>query len=360
MKLLLTDIRMLWKKKLAFKLAAVYLLLFFLIAMLLPVLSLPYSPNELDLKYVFQPPFATDAFPNRHILGTDALGRDVLVSSLYGARTALFISFPVMILTSVLGLILGAAAGYFGDNKFKVSWAGVIVAIITIGAFLYYALYVPLHVLSLKLGTEAWLMSLLILTALIAILFVLVIPLCRRLNILQQAASVPLDWLVMRLIELFTSIPKLIFILVLAAFAPPSVIVLAAILILTTWTETARMARAEMLRVKQLPYFEAATSLGVSEFELILRHALPNIVSPVLVTFVFGLAGILALESTLSFLGVGASGPFISWGGIISGIRSNTSAWWLVVFPGILLTVTVLSLQTCSYYIMWAMQQRKR
>ncbi|WP_242928376.1 ABC transporter permease [Pontibacter vulgaris] len=359
MKLLFADIQKLWHDKIAFRLAVCYLLLFAIVALLLPLLPLPFAPQQLDLKQVFQFPF-NEGDSGYHLLGTDALGRDVLVGSMYGARTALFISFPVMVLSTLLGLFLGAAAGYFGNVKLKISRAGLLLSFVALCTVLYFGFYVPLHVLSLKLGNEALTISLLVLAGIFVILFGVLLPAFKRLKLFKKTVAFPLDWVVLRLIETFTSIPTLIFILVLASFAPPSILVLAVILILTTWTNTARIARAEMLRVKQLPYFEAAASIGATEYRLILRHALPNIISPVVVTFVFGLAGILALESTLSFLGIAASGSLISWGGIMAGIRSNTSAWWLVFFPGMFLSATVLALQICSYYLLWAMQQRKR
>ena len=105
--------------------------------------------------------------------------------------------------------------------------------------------------------------------------------------------------------------------------------------------------------------FEAAISLGLTKKRLLVRHALPHLLGPVVVAFSFGLAGLLMLESTLSFLNIGVSTELVSWGRMIAGIRINTAAWWLVAIPGVVLSATVLALQTVSYYILRALQHKK-
>ena len=94
-----------------------------------------------------------------------------------------------------------------------------------------------------------------------------------------------------------------------------------------------------------------ARSMGLNTRQLIWRQAMPNLLGPVLVAFTFGLGGLLALESTLSFLNIGVPTTLVSWGRMIADIRSNLAAWWLVAFPGGLLTLTILALYTCSHYL---------
>ncbi|MFD2245236.1 ABC transporter permease [Pontibacter ruber] len=355
----LSDIVRIWQLRWAFRLALIYLFLFLLLVILLPWLPLSFQPNDLDLGQAFQPPFqwanVTSATP-LHWLGTDALGRDVLSNTLFGARTAVLISLPVMLATTVIGLVLGTAAGFYADSSGKISRASFSGILLSVPVFLYFGMYVPSQAFLLKLPPAVLLLSMGIAILAPFILMKVLVPALKRATFFTKQVPFPADQVVLRLIEVFTSIPRLVIILVLASFMPPSVVLLSFILVLTYWTDTARLTRAETLRVKQLPYFEAAVSAGASTGGLLMRHALPNILAPVIVSFIFGLAGLLALESTLSFLGIGVPAELVSWGRTIAGIRANTSAWWLVVFPGGFLALTVLALQTCSYYILNAMQ----
>jgi peptide/nickel transport system permease protein len=350
------------QSKPAFGLSLLYLCLLALLVLVLPLLPLPFQPNELDLNHVFSSPFNWEQYVADqpfHWLGTDALGRDVLVNILYGARTALAISFPVMLLSTALGLLLGSSAGHFGNNKLRISRGRLLLLLFSVLAFAYYTFYIPFQLASLKADFAAYLVPALMALAIPALLLFVVAPMLNRWSRLQQETAFPLDHTVLRLIEILTSIPKLILILVLASFAPPSLLLLSILLILTFWTGPARLARGEMLRIREMPYFEAATSMGVPQAQLVWRHAMPNLLTPVAVSFVFGLASLLMIESTLSFLNIGVSTDLVSWGRMISGIRSNTSAWWLVAFPGALLSLTVLALQTCSYYLLRSLKEKQ-
>ncbi|WP_241739289.1 ABC transporter permease [Pontibacter beigongshangensis] len=347
-----------WKNKLTFRAAVCYLLGFVLLALLLPWLPLPFGPNELHLNQVYQPPFES-ANSQLHLFGTDALGRDVFVNTLYGARTAFFISFPVAAITLVLGLTAGVAAGYFGNSGFRVSRASFLGVLASISFMVYLGLYIPLKAELLLPGHPLALVSLGALLLLLLLLWFVVVPLLQKFAAFRETMALPLDQLLLRLIETFTSIPRLIFILVLSSFLPPTVLLLTIILVLTYWTGTARLARAEMLKIKHLPYFESARSLGLTSWSLIFRHALPNMLGPLLVSFTFGLASLLAFESTLSFLGIGIPNEIASWGRMIAGIRHNTAAWWLLAFPGGFLLLTVFALQVCNYFILTLIQQKK-
>ncbi|WP_299708252.1 ABC transporter permease [uncultured Pontibacter sp.] len=361
MKHLIILIKSAWQSAPAFRLALSFLLFLGLVAIILPWLPLPFQPNELDLDAVYTRPFDWTRFQEDksfHWLGTDGLGRDLLSNLAYGTRSAFAISLPVMLLASLLGLLLGAASGFYGDRRASISRGRKLMLVPALFFFLFYALYVPLQLTSLQVAsTDYWLAALLAL-AVPALLVVGIGALLKRIPYLKAKSSLPLDGLVLRLIEIETSIPRLVLILALAALFPPTLMALSILLVLTFWTGPARLARAEMLRIRTLPFFEAATSLGVPESRLMVKHALPHLLPPVAVAFSFGLAGLLMLESTLSFLNIGVSSELVSWGRIIAGIRANTSAWWLVVIPGATLSATVLALQTCSYYLLRASQHR--
>lgn len=359
MKHLFHDFRQLWQEKPAFRLATVYLVLLVVLVLVLPWLPLPFAPNFLDLDHLFQPPFA-NVTGAAHWLGTDALGRDVLTETLYGARTGLFISLPVVITSTFIGLVLGASAGFFGDSKLGISRAALLLLPLLLFLLFYLGLYLPLHIQQYKLPSTGIWISWGILALLTAILWLLLRLVLQKTTWLGQVTIFPLDILVIRAIEVVSSVPWLILVLLLASFMPSSVVLLSLILTFTNWTHTARLARAEMLRIKAMPYMEAGRALGFTDAQLVFRQALPNMMGPVIVAFSFSVAGLLTLESTLSFLGIGLPPTIVSWGRTITGIRSNTSAWWLVAFPGGFLALTVLALQTFSYYLRSILRKDKR
>jgi len=110
---------------------------------------------------------------------------------------------------------------------------------------------------------------------------------------------------------------------------------------LTGWATVARLVRGEVLRVLGLPFVEAARSLGASHTRILLRHVLPNSLGPVVVAATFGMASAILIESGLSFLGFGPNAP--SWGRLLANAQVNRTAWWLTLFPGLAIFVTVLA-----------------
>ncbi|TPE43305.1 ABC transporter permease [Pontibacter mangrovi] len=341
----------LWRSKWGFRLALVYLLLFVAVALILPWLPLPFSPSMLDTNHTFLPPLSAKAIATGHWLGTDGLGRDVFTNTLFGARTTILISFPVMLLATALGLVMGTGAGFWGNDKLKLRRSTALAGVLASSAALYYGLYLPLQLRQLESGSVYIAGALAVLLVLLLILGLAAIILQKKRNFWSTAIRIPVDAVVMRITEAVTSVPRFVVILVLASFVPPSLPILVLLLVLTLWPDVARLSRAEMARIKQLSYFEAGRSMGTPPVRLVWRHALPNLVGPVLVAFTFGLGGLLALESTLSFLNIGVPSELVSWGRIIAGVRSNTSAWWLVAIPGTALSVTILALYTCSHYL---------
>ncbi|MBJ6118471.1 ABC transporter permease [Pontibacter sp. BT310] len=350
------DIAELWRRRWSFKIALLYLLALLILVLVLPFLPLLYTPNQLDLENVFLKPFESST----HVFGTDQLGRDVLVNTLHGARNGLLIALPVMLISSFIGTTIGALAGYFGNNKINSRRGSLLIVVCCVLLLLYYVLHVPLQVVTYDLSETIVYISFIVGTSICLFLWYAIRPLLNRLSSLRAKAKIPFDSITLRSIELLTSLPKLLILISVSAFAPPSVMLLSVVLICTYWTGTARLSRAEMLRIKQLPYMEAALSTGMSHKRIIFKEAIPNLISPVVVAFIFGVGGLLAIESTLSFLGIGLPATFPSWGRTIAGIRSNLSAWWLVAFPGGFLALTVLALQICSYHLVRITQERGR
>ncbi len=215
----------------------------------------PYSPTEYDLLENLSGP------SSRHWLGTDDSGRDVLSRMIHGARISLSIGFVAEGIALIIGIVLGALAGYFGR------WV---------------------------------------------------------------------DHLISRIIEILITIPTFFLIIAIIAFLPPSIYNIMVVIGLTGWTGIARFVRAEILKLKQLDFVTASRALGASHTHIILQHLIPNAMAPVLVSAVFGIAGAILTESSLSFLGFGVPPPTPSWGDILSQSRDYIEfAWWLTVFPGL-------------------------
>lgn len=219
------------------------------------------SSNQ-DLINNLQPPGGD------HLLGTDAIGRDVLSGLIHGSRIALTIGFLSMSIAILIGVVLGALAGFYGG------WVDVIVS---------------------------------------------------------------------RLVELVITLPTFFLIITVVAMFQTGSIWLVMILIgLTGWTGIARFTRGEFLRVRNMEFVSAATALGLSNKRIIFRHVLPNSLAPVLVSSAFGIASAILIEASLSFLGFGVPPTIVTWGSVLSDARGNITAWWLAVFPGLAIFLSVL------------------
>ncbi|MDD3296359.1 MAG: ABC transporter permease [Candidatus Omnitrophica bacterium] len=152
------------------------------------------------------------------------------------------------------------------------------------------------------------------------------------------------DTVIMRFVDVMLCIPTFFLILAAIAFLEPNIWIIMAVIGLTSWMGVARLVRAEFLSLKEREFILAARCVGASNFRIIFRHILPNALSPVLVSVVLGVAGAILVESALSFLGIGIQPPTASWGNILASGKDNIEiAWWLSVFPGVAILVTVLA-----------------
>ncbi len=241
---------------------SILVIILFSLAVLAPVIA-PYDYDYIDRHHILEPP------GKEHLLGTDDLGRDVLSRMLYGARVSLAVGFVAVGIATLIGIVIGAIAGYYG---------GV------------------------------------------------------------------LDRLNMRLVDIMLSIPGFFLILTVIAFVGPGIWNIMIIIGLTSWMGVARLVRAEFLSLKTREYVLAARAIGASDFRIIFRHMLPNSLAPVIVSAVLGIASAVLLESGLSFLGLGVQPPYPSWGNILTQGQANIEiAWWLSVFPGLAILITVLA-----------------
>jgi peptide/nickel transport system permease protein len=153
-----------------------------------------------------------------------------------------------------------------------------------------------------------------------------------------------IDALLMRFVDIMLAFPTFFLILAVIAIVEPSISTIMIIIGLTGWMDVARLMRAEFLTLKERDFISAARAIGASDTRLIFRHITPNALSPVFVAATFGIAGAILIESGLSFLGLGVQPPEPSWGNILTSGKDNiTVAWWLSLFPGLAILITVLS-----------------
>ena len=206
---------------------------------------------------------------DRHIAGTDESGRDFLVRMVWGARVSLSVGILSALLLTLIGVVIGSLAGFFGG------WV---------------------------------------------------------------------DIAIMRLIEIIQSIPAFFLILATLAFIPPDALdpiyAIVIVIALIRWTGVARLVRGEFLKLREQEFVVAAQALGFSSRRTMFRHVLPNAMSPVLVSAAFAVAAGILTESAVSFLGFGVQAPGASWGSLVNESKDPTH-WWVQVFPGFLIFVTV-------------------
>jgi peptide/nickel transport system permease protein len=151
------------------------------------------------------------------------------------------------------------------------------------------------------------------------------------------------DAVLMRFVDIMLSIPTFFLMLAIIAVVEPSIRVIMIVIGLTGWMDVARLVRAEFLTLKERDFVLAARATGAGDSRLIFRHIIPNALSPVFVAATFGIGGAILTESGLSFLGLGVQPPDASWGNILTSGKDNiTVAWWLSLFPGLAILITVL------------------
>jgi peptide/nickel transport system permease protein len=152
------------------------------------------------------------------------------------------------------------------------------------------------------------------------------------------------DTVLMRLIDAFLAIPRLLLLIaVLALWSPVPLGMLIVLLGLTGWFDVSRLVRAEALAVRERDFVIAARAQGAGIVRIMLRHLAPNVVGPVVVATTLGVGQIIVLEAGLSFIGIGANEPAASWGTLFSdGTEAFAGTWWAALFPGIAIVTTVL------------------
>jgi peptide/nickel transport system permease protein len=221
---------------------------------------------------------------SEHLMGTDTIGRDVLARTIYGGQISLLIGLLAVVTSITVGVTVGLLSGFYGGM---------------------------------------------------------------------------LDAILMRITEAFLSIPSLLILLVLANFLAGkipnvnilgrqlsgSVVVIIGIIGLTSWMHLSRIVRSTVLSLKETEFIVAARALGASDGRVIFLHILPNTLAPIIVAATLGVATAILSEAYISFLGMGVRPPTATWGTMLSDSRQEIeTAPWLWFFPGLLILLTVMSI----------------
>jgi peptide/nickel transport system permease protein len=153
-----------------------------------------------------------------------------------------------------------------------------------------------------------------------------------------------LDNIIMRIADIFLSLPTFYLILTVNVFLKPSIFNIMMVIGIFDWMGIARLVRGEFLRLKQMDFIMAAQSVGVTNSRIIWRHLLPNGIAPIIVSMTIGIPSAILLESALSFLGLGVPPPLASWGNMLyAGKQWLHQAWWMWIPPGLLISTTVIA-----------------
>lgn len=225
---------------------------------------LPYGYEAQDLDLGAAAPSA------KHWLGTDTLGRDLLVRLLFGGRVSLGVGLAATFVALTIGVVYGAVAGFFGGKR---------------------------------------------------------------------------DAFMMRTVDIMYSLPFPIFVILLMVFFGRNIILLFVAIGAVEWLTMARIVRSQVMAIKKMEFVEAARSLGFGRRRIIFRHILPNILGPIIVYTTLTIPAVMLLEAFLSFLGLGVQPPMSSWGVLIKdGAEKMEEFPWLLIFPGVLFSWTLFSL----------------
>lgn len=238
------------------------IILFLLLCAIFAPLITPYEYDAQELENMLQPP------SKDHVFGTDEFGRDIYTRVIYGTRVSLQIGLIAVGISLIIGVVLGAIAGYYG---------GIVD-----------------HVIS-GVTDVAW------------------------------------------------AFPTTLLAIAIIASLGPSLVNVMISVALVYWSGYARLVRGEFLSLKEQEFVEAARALGYSDLRIIFRHILPNAIAPAIVLTTLSIPKAIIVESSLSFLGLGAQPPTPSWGSIInSGREYLIEAPWISLFPGLMIALIVL------------------
>ena len=308
---------------------------------------IPYASTTLDKSENANllAPFSTQntTIYRRHWLGTDDIGHDVAAGLISGTKTALAVGFGGMLLAFLIGVPLGLMAGFWGDNRLEMPILSAILRGVLFFMLIFYTL-VFLNLNNSGFQITLKLIGIVVCFELITKGLELILNKSKRFS---RTVVVPFDLIIMRLVEVLQAVPMILWILGALTIIGVHQLTISTLILLigsTSWIIFAKLVRGEMMRIRSLEYMEAAAVLGASEWRQMLKHALPNVLTPALVALSFGIAGAILLEALLSFIGLGLPAETVTWGTLLQQARVHFDCWWLAVFPGTAIFFTVYTL----------------
>lgn len=250
------------KRNKAASISALLVLLLCLAVVIGPWLS-PWGFDEVDWDNIGIAP----TLANGHWLGTDDIGRDLLVRSLHGGRISLMVGLVATVVSLIIGVTYGAVAGYAGGR---------------------------------------------------------------------------VDAVMMRIVDILYALPFMFFVILLMVWFGQHLVLMFVAIGAINWLDMARIVRGQTLSLKHKEYVESAQAIGLSNFTIIRRHIIPNLLGVVVVYVTLTIPQVILAESFLSFLGLGVQEPNTSWGALVNDGRQHIETMpWLIIFPGILLSITL-------------------
>lgn len=292
---------------------------------------------------------------NRHWFGTDQSGRDVLAGLLRGIRISLGIGVLATLIAGLIGFLIGSMAGYFGDDRLilprYLKWTMIPSALVGI----WYG-FIRRKLELTEVDGWAWWLQFGIGIVWIAGIALAVTGIGWLIwkQGKRQKSAIRVDFFLSRIIEVLDSLPQLLLIITLGAVLARDIWTFIILIGLTGWSGVARMVRAETLRIRNSDYIAAARISLIPSGRILFRHVWPQIIPIMLVPLAFGVGNVIIAESSLSFLGIIEQSS--SWGGMLSEAVHMRQLWWLPIFPGIAIFLTVLSVNILGESLRKAMR----
>ena len=302
-----------------------------------------------DQKAGLVKPFTISPVINKtHWLGTDTYNRDVLSGLIHGSKIAIWVGLIASLLSALIGLLLGSLAGYYQNHTMKMNKYALILTMLFSLLVIYVFIWNPYFFYGSKpvFRIISWL---LVLQSLISGFRYSI----RTAKAGRNEISFPIDMIIMRIMEIFQSIPGLfLLICLISVIGSPSIFQLSLLIALLRWSSFTRLVRGETIKIKNAEYIQTAKALGISEPLIVFKHIWPNLMKQLLIAFSYGVGAAVLMEASLSFLGLGLAPDVVSWGSMLSQSRLQVNAWWLAVFPGIMISLLIASCYRIgSYFI---------
>lgn len=305
---------------------------------------IPYSPYAADISQVLTPPLN-----GSHVLGTDKVGRDVLAGIVYGTGTALKVSVLSILLALIIAFIFGVVSGYYHERPMELNMTQLVGLIFVTGLGMSYLW------LELFSTNTSWVLVMLVLAMVVCTMY-LILSYGRFWP--GKVINFPMALISDKIIEVREAIPSIFLVLgAMAIFRENSIGNVILIIGLVAWSNLARYIRAEVMKIRNAAFVDAAFISGASTLRIIRKHILPNAVDPILSIIAFSITAAILMEATLSFLGIGMPPQEPTWGGLLSQART-TNAWWLAIYPGVCIFLIITSLNDMADHFQKRLDKR--